>query len=151
MALLTEGHLTPSRFRMSNAEAAEYVDVLKGAKMIVEVDEYVYTDVKAVVDAVHLKSGLPLVSVASKRLATLYHSLSKSACAFNEQASPAVERAVRREREFWALTALGSATQMLVLAYLKFQVYGWDVMEPVTFFFATTATALCAYAYFLSH
>ncbi|KAG5502532.1 hypothetical protein JIQ42_05413 [Leishmania sp. Namibia] len=148
VTLLTQGCRTPSRFRMTDAEAVKYVDALKRANMIVEVDDYVYTDVKAVIDAVHLKSGLPLVSVTSERIVSLYHTLSESLNAFNREASPAVERAVRLEKEFWAFTALGSGTQMLVLAYLTFQVYGWDVMEPVTFF-VTTATALCAYAYFL--
>ncbi|KAG5506201.1 hypothetical protein GH5_05886 [Leishmania sp. Ghana 2012 LV757] len=148
VTLLTQGYRTPSRFRMTDAEAVKYVDALKRANMIVEVDDYVYTDVKAVIDAVHLKSGLPLVSVTSERVVNLYHTLSESLNAFNREASPGVERAVRLEKEFWAFTALGSGTQMLVLAYLTFQVYGWDVMEPVTFF-VTTATALCAYAYFL--
>ncbi|AYU78671.1 Protein of unknown function DUF607 [Leishmania donovani] len=148
VALLTQGKLTPSQYQMTDAEAVKYIDTLKRAKMIVEVDDYVYTDVKAVVDAVHLKSGLPLVPATSKTFENLYHALSESLAAFHRQSLPAAERAVRRQREFWAFTALGSGTQMLVLAYLTFQVYGWDVMEPVTFF-VTTATALCSYAYFL--
>ncbi|EPY40142.1 hypothetical protein AGDE_03786 [Angomonas deanei] len=37
---------------------------------------------------------------------------------------------------------------MTVLAYLTFLVYGWDIMEPVTFFI-TSLTALASYMYFL--
>ncbi|KAG5505832.1 hypothetical protein JKF63_05168 [Porcisia hertigi] len=148
VALLTRGHLTPPRFQMSDDEAVKYMDTLKHAKMIVEVGDYIYTDVKAVVDAVHLKSGLPLVPAVSKRLTNIYFSLSGSLAAFNRQVSSGVERTVRFEKEFWAATALGSSIQMFVLAYLTFQVYGWDVMEPVTFF-VTAISALCSYAYFL--
>ncbi|CAJ1024388.1 Mitochondrial calcium uniporter, putative [Leishmania lindenbergi] len=148
VALLTQGHMTPSQFQMSDAEAVKYIDTLKRAKMVVVVEDYVYTDVKAVIDAVHLKSGLPLVPSTSKRFMCFHHMMSESLAAFNRECSLAMERAVRREKEFWAFTALVSGIQMLVLAYLTFQVYGWDVMEPVTFF-VTTATALCSYAYFL--
>lgn len=148
LSLLTKGHFTPPQLRMTNEEAAHYFDTLKRAKMVVEVGGYVYTDVKCVVDAVHLKSGLSLVPATSKRLEDSYHALARSLAEFNKQGAPAVERAVRREKEFWAVTAFGSGAQMLALAYLTFQVYGWDVMEPITFF-VTTATALCSYAYFL--
>ncbi|KAK7196752.1 hypothetical protein NESM_000615000 [Novymonas esmeraldas] len=148
LALLTNGALTPPQLRMTSAEAAKYVNTLKRAKMVVEVHGYVYTDVKVIVDAVHLKSGLPLVPATSKDIEDSYRALEGSLAAFKRLGAPAVERAVRREKEFWATTAVGSGVQMLVLAYLTFQVYGWDVMEPVTFF-VTAATALCAYAYFL--
>ncbi|GET88447.1 hypothetical protein, conserved [Leishmania tarentolae] len=148
VSLLTRGKLIPAQFQMTGAEAMDYINTLKRSKMIVEVDDYVYTDVKAVADAVHLKSGLPLVLTTSKTFENSYHALSESLAAFHRQGLRATERAVRREKEFWAFTALCSGIQMFVLAYLTFQVYGWDVMEPVTFF-VTTATALCSYAFSL--
>ncbi|KPA78395.1 hypothetical protein ABB37_06505 [Leptomonas pyrrhocoris] len=148
LAMLINGKYTPPQFRMTHREAAEYLDVLKRSKMVVEVGDYVYSDPQNVVDAVHLKGGLPLVSSVSHDLEDTRRTLALALAESHERSSPKVEKAVRREKEFWAFTALGSGIQMLVLSYLTFQVYGWDVMEPITFF-VTTTTALCSFAYFL--
>jgi hypothetical protein len=148
LGLLKSGKYTPPQFRMSRDEAAMYLGVLKRSKMIVEVGDYIYPDPQYVVDAVHLKGGLPLVSSVSCDLEGYRHTLTQALAESHKVTAPIVEKAVRQGKEFWAFTALGSGIQMLVLSYLTFQVYGWDVMEPVTFF-VTTATALCSYAYFL--
>lgn len=133
---------------MTQDEATRYFDVLKRSKMVVEAGQYIYADPQSAVDAVHLKAGLPLASSLRSDLQQSRNELAQSLAESHERTTPIVEKVVRREKEFWALTALGSGIQMLVLSYLTFQVYGWDVMEPVTFF-VTTATALCSYAYFL--
>ncbi|KPI84779.1 hypothetical protein ABL78_6162 [Leptomonas seymouri] len=148
LALLISGKYTPPRYRMTHGEAIEYLDALKCSKMVVEVGDYIYLDPQCIVDAVHLKAGLPLVSSVSHDLESARRMLALTLAESNKRTFPAVQKAVRREKEFWALTALGSGIQMLVLSYLTFQVYGWDVMEPITFF-VTTATALCSYAFFL--
>lgn len=148
LSLLSDGRCTPPRFRMTRSEAGDYLTVLKRSKMVVEVGDYVYVDPQNVVDAVHLKGGLPLVSSLCQDLDNSRRILAQTIAESNRLSSPMVEKVVRREKEFWAFTALASGVQMLVLSYLTFQVYGWDVMEPVTFF-VTTTTALCAYAYFL--
>lgn len=148
LKLLTSAKYTPPQFRMTESEAADYYVTLRQSKMLVEVGDYVYPDPQSVIDAVHLKGGLPLISSSSPDLANARSRLTEALSASHKITAPMVEKAVRREKEFWAFTALGSGVQMLVLSYLTFQVYGWDVMEPVTFF-VTTTTALCSYAYFL--
>lgn len=148
LGLLTNGKYTPPQFRMTKNEASDYLGALKQSGMVVEVGDFIYADPQSVVDAVHLKVGLPLVSSLSHDLECSRRTVAQALAAAHEASSPMVRKAVRREKEFWAFTALGSGIQMLVLSYLTFQVYGWDVMEPITFF-VTTATALCSYAYFL--
>ena len=58
-------------------------------------------------------------------------------------------KAQRFRQRFWGAVAVGSGTQMTVLAYLTFVTFGWDVMEPASYF-VTSFTSLFFYLYYLA-
>lgn len=146
--LLTSGRYTPKEYRMTNSEADDYFSVLSRSGIIVVHDDFVYGNTKDVIDAVHLKCGLPLVSSSTPDLLKKRAMCSAVLSNARQAVKPAITRAVQKEKDFWAFVATCSGMQMLVLAYLTFQVFGWDVMEPASYFL-TTATALCSYGYLL--
>jgi len=148
LSVLTSHPTTPARYRMSEAEAHDYLDALVRARSVVPVGDHIYTNPKDVIDAVHLKCGLPIVPLAAPSLEERRKALLGEVTAAMKANMPVLRQVVQKERDLWALTAVGSGAQMLTLSYLTFRLYGWDVMEPVCFF-VTSGTALLSYGYFL--
>lgn len=149
MQVCTASEHIPASYQMSSSEAAEFLETLKRAGAVVQVNSnHVYLAPAEVIDAVHLRAGLPRLSRELPKLAADHQRLSSHAAEGVKQNEEKVAAVIAKQKNFWAGAALLSGTQMSILAYLQFQVFGWDVMEPITYFI-TTGTALVMYVYFL--
>ena len=72
-----------------------------------------------------------------------------SPVAANTEAAPLVlsETSLWRKR-FWGAVAAGGGAQIVLLSFLTFVKYDWDVMEPACYFLST-AWSLLFYLYFI--
>lgn len=139
----------PPSYRMTPTEVEAFLISLERAGAAVRVGEQqVHLRPVEIVDAVHFRAGLPRLSCQTPRRAADQKRLAATAEGGLVLYGQRLRQVVAKRKKFWAFTAALSGTQMTVLAYLQFQVFGWDVMEPVTYF-VTTGTALIAYVYFL--
>lgn len=140
---------TPVEHRMTREESERFLKSLCNAAQIIAIsNDTVFLSPRDVTDAVHTEAGLPCLSRGLPLLVRQQSALTACVEKADECAKASVCKAVGEQRTFWAAMALLSGAQMTVLAYLTFQVYGWDVMEPVCFF-VTAVTGLCSFAYFL--
>jgi hypothetical protein len=128
---------------MSEAEALEFLEAAHAAGIVVynAAEGLVHTrpaSIRAEADAL---GGAAPTAEAQTRAAT-------GAAAAAEL--DAHIRAARGWKRFWAFVLLGASAQMALFAYLTFIAYGWDTMEPVTYF-TGMAYAIVFLAYFYLH
>lgn len=135
---------------MNEQEAKNFLQQLHEARIVIysPAHQLVFLQPQKIVDTVHSKLGLaPLTSFRKDEIAQaadLEHSIARK----DSKATSAFEKVAIWRRKFWTSVAIGSGTQMAVLAYLTFVKFDWDVMEPVSFF-VTAFSAIFLYAYFL--
>ncbi|RNF22124.1 uncharacterized protein Tco025E_03286 [Trypanosoma conorhini] len=142
ITLCTTNPYAPTNERMTTDEAEQHLERLQQAREVILMGGYVYIRPSDVVNVVNHRLQLPTLT----RGAPTY--VQQSATQQLVAVSKAKKKGAVCSRDFWAMVSLLGATQMAILAYLTFLVYGWDVMEPVCYF-VTTFTALCAFAYSL--
>ncbi|CCW70388.1 unnamed protein product [Phytomonas sp. Hart1] len=134
---------------MTHTEANEHLRILLKIGQAVKVGEdLLHFEPEEIINAVHMKAGLPLLPLDIPFIAMTKKESNNFVSKRVHTVSEKLQDIFIHQSNIWAFIALLSGIQMLVLAYLTFVVYGWDVMEPVCYFIPS-ATALCIYAYFL--
>jgi hypothetical protein len=129
--------------QMTHGEAVAYLRALHAAKLVVfnEAD-----------DVVHLRPADLLAEATGSAVPGTSAAASASEAKAEEAdailATSAATKAARFRRRFWSAVAVGSGLQMTAMSYLTFVMYGWDDMEPPSYFL-TTGTGLVFYAWFL--
>lgn len=138
------------RFRMTPAEASEFLTAMREARAVVvnEADGLVFTKPLAVVNDVHARLGVPPLSLESRASIAAAADAEKTIAAADAAATNAAINTALWRKRFWSGVALASGTQMAILSYLTFVLWDWDTMEPICFFL-TSGTSLLFYAYFI--
>ncbi|CCW62912.1 unnamed protein product [Phytomonas sp. EM1] len=149
LSFCTHGSRIPQEFRMTCSEANTYLQILlKNGQAVRIGKDLLHLEPEEIINAVHLKAGLPLLSQDAPFIAIPRDRSTALAYQREHAVSEKLHNMLIHQKNFWALMALFSGIQMAFLAYLTFVVYDWDVMEPVCYF-VTAGTALCIFAYFL--
>lgn len=131
---------------LSEQEAGQFLSALHEARVVIRDGERVFLQPVHILNRVHASLGIPPFSnsVICEKKAQLQREIND----FSKTSTASVESTGLWRKRFWGTVAVGSGSQMAILAYLTFITYGWDTMEPACYFL-TCATSLAFYLYFL--
>lgn len=133
---------------MSTEEAKAFLDALNDSGCVIVSGHSVFLRPEEVISAVYAKVGVaPLNTIHPEEQARTEELLTRLREHDKGLTRAALSTALYRRR-FWSGVAVASGLQMAIMAHLTFNVYGWDTMEPASYFL-TTSTALACYLYFV--
>ena len=134
---------------MSQVEAEQFLESLHNARIVIHVpsQNIVHLNPLMTLNRIQREMRLPAINpcvAESKSLDSIHEEIE----AHEKRAVPALRQTAIYRKRFWSAVALGSGLQMSAMSYLTFVAYGWDTMEPISFFL-TAVTALVFYCYFI--
>ena len=150
-ALATTGNAAVAVEELMNAsEAKTFLAALNASGDVIVSGNTVFLRPEEAINAVYSKVGAGHLNTLHPEEQQRTEELLQKLKEHDKGLTKAAQSAAAFRRRFWSGVGVISGTQMVVMAHLTFNVYGWDFMEPISYF-VTTGTALVCYLYFVMY